>query len=392
MENYLKRTWAEIHLDRAERNLDILKKLLDEKHTRPACVIKANAYGHGDVQLMQCYQNKGVDFFTVSNINEAARLRKGGCKGDILILGWTEADYARRLAEEDIIQAVLSLEHARELSAAASADKPVRGHIKLDTGMGRIGLLTDDIDRCASEIAEICALPNLKIEGAFTHFAVADSCEKADMEFTELQKTRFFGALEAAERLGARLETVHCLNSAGALLHYDPRSRLARLGIVLYGLKPDASIRIPEGLEPVMELKSVVSYIKPLHKGDTVSYGRTFTAPREMLAATVPVGYADGYARLLSGKNEVLVNGRRAKGIGRICMDQMMIDITDIPDVREGTVVTLIGRDGNELITADDIAALYGTIGYEVICGISPRVPRVYLRNGIITEINDILA
>lgn len=387
-EKFLRRTWAEIHLDRAEKNLEILRNHINTEKTRPACVIKANAYGHGDIQLMKCYQDAGVDFFTVSNINEALRLRENGCHGDILILGWTAASYAQVLADNDIIQAVLSVKHAQELSAAAEG-KTVRVHIKLDTGMGRIGLLAGDTVHCAEEIVRICSTENIKAEGVFTHFAVADSMEKENTEYTERQKELFFAAVEKAEQMGAVFKEVHCLNSAATLIHYDERSTLARLGIILYGLRPDIALDIPKGILPVMELKSVVSYIKTLKKGESVSYGRTFTADRDMTVATVPAGYADGYARLLSGRNEVLVNGRRARGIGRICMDQMMIDITDIPDVSEGTEVTLFGIDGEDMITPDDLASVYGTIGYELICGINPRVPRICIKNGEITEIHE---
>ena len=226
-------------------------------------------------------------------------------------------------------------------------------------------------------------------EGIFTHFAVADSCEEDCCDYTEKQKQLFYDAVEKAQQLGASFKEIHCLNSAATLIHYDKRSTLARLGIILYGLKPDISLEIPDGIKPVMELKSVVSYIKTLKKGESVSYGRTFTADKDMTVATVPAGYADGYARLLSGKNTVLINGRKARGIGRICMDQMMVDITDIPDVKEGTEVTLFGTDGNEMITPDDLASIYGTIGYEIICGINPRVPRIYIKNGEITEIHE---
>lgn len=376
---YFDRVQAEIHLDRAENNLRILRSRLDPGHTRAACVIKADAYGHGDAELMKLYQDMGVDFFAVSNLNEAVKLRQNGCKGDILILGWTGAEYADILAENNIIQAVLSVDYARELSKAAS-DKTVRVHIKLDTGMGRIGLDASDSENCAREIAAICSMHGLKPEGAFTHFAVADSYEEDKTQYTNYQKELFFNAVDAAAKKGCDLECVHCLNSAGALLHYDNRSRLARFGIVLYGLKPDTSLELPEGIEPVMDLKSLVSHIKTIHKGQSVSYGRTYIAERDTVIATVPVGYADGYPRLLSNKGYVIINGRKAPITGRVCMDQFMVDVTDIPDVQPGVSVTLIGKEGNETITADDIAELCGTIGYEIVCGISKRVPRVYIK------------
>lgn len=385
---FLKRTWAEINLDRAAHNLEIIKGFMDKNCTRPACIIKANAYGHGDVQLMRCFRDAGVNFFMVSNINEALRLRSGGCDGDILILGWTPADYAPILAENDIIQAVLSAEYARELGANVKG-RPVRVHIKLDTGMGRIGLLTADSERCADEIKEIFSVGGISAEGVFTHFAVADSRSEDDISYTDMQKRKFFDVVEKSQARGLNFKEIHCLNSAGTLMHYDKRSTLARLGILLYGLKPDNSMELPHGIEPVMELKSVVSYVKPLHKGESVSYGRTFTADREMIAATVPIGYADGYSRLLSNKGEVLICGKRAKIIGRICMDQMMVDVSDIPNVYEGTPVTVFGFDGDEKITPDDLAALYGTIGYEIVCGINQRVPRVYIRGGKVEEVHE---
>lgn len=380
---FLTRVRAEIDLSAAERNYTALKSLLREV-TRPACVIKADAYGHGDVQLMKLYQNLGTDFFCVSNVPEALRLRENGCTGDILILSRSAVEDTDVISDNNIIAAVVSAENARELSAKAA--KPVRVHIKLDTGMGRVGLNAEDAEKCAAEIAEIAAMPNICAEGVFTHFAVADSREPESIAFTEEQKRRFFAAADAAEMRGVRLIHKHCLNSAGAIFHYDSRSTLARFGIVLYGLKPDYSLRLPVPLEPVMSLKTVISMVKTIHKGDSVSYGRTYIADRDRVIATVPCGYADGYSRLLSGKCEALVHGKRVKGVGRVCMDQMMFDVSDIADISVGDVVTLIGTDGAETITADDLAEAYGTIGYEVVCGISKRVPRVYLKDGKAVE------
>ena len=379
----LKRVRAEIDLDAAEHNLEVLKNILGG--IKPACVIKADGYGHGDTEIMELYQNMGVDFFCVSNIDEALRIRKAGCKGDILILSWSDPEYSDILAENDIIGSVVSMKHAEEISAKAS--KPVRLHIKLDTGMSRVGISASDPAKCGEDIAKIASMPNIRAEGVFTHLAVADSLSGNDILFTKEQQRRFFAAAEAAEKLGVRFIHKHCLNSAGAIFHRDERSTLARLGIVLYGLKPDNSLEMPVDLAPVMELKSVISQIKTIHKGDTVSYGRTYTADGDRVIATIPCGYADGYPRLLSGKNEVLINGQRAKGAGRICMDQMMADITGLDGISEGNEVTLIGRDGNEMITADDLAASFGTIGYEIVCGISRRVPRVYKKGGKIVAV-----
>lgn len=379
-QHFLKRIRAEVNLNAVENNLNEVRALLDLSKTKPACVIKADGYGHGDRELLKLYEGMGVEFFCVSNITEALRLRSCGCKGDVLILSWSNPEDSDILSENNIISAIVSLENAKEVSECAH--KPVRVHIKLDTGMNRVGISAADTERCAAEIAEIAKLPNINAEGVFTHFAAADDKSEESVRFTEMQKERFFTAADRAEQLGVKLTHKHCLNSAGAIFHYDNRSTLARFGIVLYGLKPDYSLEMPVKLEPVMELKSIISHIKTIHKGDTVSYGRTYTADCDRVIATVPCGYADGYPRLLSGRNEVLLRGRRAKGVGRVCMDQMMIDVTDIPDAAVGDEVTLFGRDGNDIITADDLAEKCGMIGYEIVCGISGRVPRVYLRDG----------
>lgn len=379
-QHFLKRIRAEIDLDAAKNNLNAVKSLLDLSKTKPACVIKADGYGHGDSELLKLYESMGVDFFCVSNITEALRLRKNGCKGDVLILSWSDPEISDVLSDNNIISAIVSLENAREVSKCAS--KPVRVHIKLDTGMNRVGISAADSLKCAAEIAEIAKLPNINVEGVFTHFAVADDRSEESVRFTETQKERFFAAAEKAEQLGVKLLHKHCLNSAGAIFHYDDRSTLARFGIVLYGLKPDYALEMPVKLEPVMELRSVISHIKTIHKGDTVSYGRKYAADCDRVIATVPCGYADGYPRLLSGQNEVLLHGRRARGVGRVCMDQMMIDVTDIPNAAVGDKVILFGRDGEDIITADDLAEKCGMIGYEIICGISGRVPRVYIKDG----------
>lgn len=379
-QHFLKRVRAEINLDAAERNFRAVAALLDGSKTKPACVIKADGYGHGDRELLKLYESLGADFFCVSNITEALRLRGHGCRGDVLILSWSDPVCSDILSDNNIISAIVSAENAREVSRCAA--KPIRAHIKLDTGMNRVGISAADTEKCAAEIAEIASLPNISVEGVFTHFAAADELSEDSRRFTQMQKEKFFAAADRAEELGVSLKHRHCLNSAGAIFHYDSRSTLARFGIVLYGLKPDIALEMPVPLEPVMELRSVISHIKTVHKGDAVSYGRTYTAEGDRVIATVPCGYADGYPRLLSGRNEVLVHGKRARGVGRVCMDQMMIDVTDVPNASVGDEVTLFGRDGGDIITADDLAAACGMIGYEIICGISGRVPRVYIRDG----------
>jgi alanine racemase len=387
MDGFLKRAWVEIHLDRLAHNLSQLKSLTAGS-TEIACVVKANAYGHDDRHVVPFLETQGIRFFAVSNIMEAKQLRDAGCKGDILILGYTPPEYAPELSEQDIIQTAVSLDHAQALSGCA--EKPVRVHIALDTGMGRIGVLTDDLDTCISEIEQITKLKNIKSEGIFTHFASADSYLEDDIKYTRKQLDRFFEIREVLEKKGISFKHYHCLNSAGGTFYTtysEKKNTLVRFGIMLYGLYPDVSLELPVKLKPVMDFKSAVSYIKTLKKGQSVSYGRTFTAHKDMTVATIPVGYADGYSRQLSNIGEVLVNGYRAKILGRICMDQTMIDITGIKGVSVGTEVTLIGTDGRETITADDLAQLYGTIGYEIICGINKRVPRIIMNDGKIVHI-----
>lgn len=391
MKKFLKRAWAEVHLDRLKGNLAALRSLIDENTTQIACVVKANAYGHDDGNIAPYLESLGVSFFAVSNIKEAENLRKNGVKGEILILGHTPAEYASELAEFDIIQAAVSLEYARELSEyALQAGVRVKIHMAVDTGMGRIGVCASDGESLSAAAADICtaaSLGGIILDGAFSHYAAADSLDEDDIAYTAAQTERFFDVCSRVKAMGISLRHTHCLNSAGGAYRFDSRSTLVRFGIMLYGLKPDRSLVLPVKLTPVMDLKAAVSYVKPVKAGSFISYGRTYRADRDIIAATIPIGYADGYSRSLSGKGYVLINGSKAPIIGRICMDQLMADVTDIPHVHEGTEVTLMGTEGGETITADDLAALCGTIGYEIICGISKRIPRVIYRDGEISDV-----
>ncbi len=391
MKAFLKRAWAEVHLDRLADNLSAVRSLVDETKTQIVCVVKANAYGHDDENTVPFLESLGVSFFAVSNVKEAEKLRKYGVKGEILILGHTPGEYARELAENNIIQAAVSEEYAKELSEyALQAGVKVKIHLAADTGMGRIGICAYDENSCeeaAAAAKRISVLEGVILDGMFTHYASADSFGEEDVEYTRKQTDLFFAVCDKVKAMGVTLRHTHCLNSAGGAFHYDPRSTLVRFGIMLYGLKPDRNLEMPCALRPVMDLKAAVSYVKTLKAGSFVSYGRTYRADRDITVATVPIGYADGYARSLSGKAYVLINGRKAPIIGRICMDQLMVDATGIPDVRQGTEVTLIGRDGDEAVTADSLAQMYDTIGYEIICGISKRIPRVIYRGSEIADV-----
>ncbi len=379
MKNDKTRTWAEIHLSRLERNVNKIKKLCSENCELMA-VIKADAYGHSDTEIAKKLSEMGILHFAVSNIDEAENVRSVCKKSDILILGYTSSKYACELIGNNIIQGILSYENAMEFSQnAATAHKPLRCHIKLDTGMGRVGLKFKTPEECADEIIKICRLPNLSVEGIYTHFSCADSDAQSDIDYTQSQKDfieQTFNIVNSA--LGEKkLKHIHYLNSAGLMYLKNSKSTLARAGIILYGLMPNACLPLSVELEPVMELKTVISHIKEIDCGDYVSYGRTFAADRKMKIATMPIGYADGYPRALSSKAQVIINGKRCNVVGRICMDQMMCDVSGLENVACGDTVTLFGIDGDEIITADELALLYDSIGYELVCSISKRVPRI---------------
>lgn len=375
----LKRAWAEIHLDRLKRNVEKCRSLI----TTPCelmCVVKANCYGHGIERVIPCLQDEaGIDWFAVSNLVEAIELRELGVSGEILILGYTPAENAASLVEYDIIQAVTEYGYAQKLSKNCPVGEKIRVHIAIDTGMTRIGLRADSTEELCSEVKRIVELQRIEVEGLFTHLSVADSRADDDIAFTKAQIEKICGLKKELNKRLVVIKYLHFLNSAGAAYHFDPRSDLARFGIMLYGLKPDYNTPLSIELEPVMELKAAVSQVKTVEVGVPVSYGRTYTTDKPTRIATVTIGYADGYPRLLSGKASVLIKGKRAGIIGRVCMDQLMIDVTDIPDAAEGDIVTLFGTDGEETITVDSLADSYGSIGYEIVCGISPRVPRIFI-------------
>lgn len=380
MKHYCKRAWAEIHLDRLERNINTIKNGLSE-NTEIMAVVKADAYGHGEAEILHKLTSCGIKYFAVSNLDEAISVRKHCADGEILILGYTPPECADELINYNIIQGIVSEEHAHALSDYARENGgKVRCHIKIDTGMGRVGLKHKHPQNSAKEAFDIInSCKNLSVEGMYTHYAVADSDEPDDVAYTNKQTDFIIAAYDELVNLGIKLKHLHFLNSAGACYHMNERSTLARIGITMYGLYPNPALELPYKVEPVMDFKAVISEIKTIHKGDFVSYGRTYCAEKDTKIATVTVGYADGYSRLLSSKADIIVHGRKCRIIGRICMDQLMIDISDADsDIKAGDTVTLIGRDGDCCITADDLAGIYGTIGYEVVCGISKRVPRIY--------------
>ena len=385
MKEILRRTWAEIDLDALSHNFQTVRAAANPQ-TEICCVVKADGYGHGAVRMANELEMQGAGWFAVSNLEEALQLRQGGISRPVLVLGFTPAEEAAVLAREDISQCVYSGEYAQELSQyAQGAGVRVKIHAKIDTGMGRLGFTFQDINRDEAAIGAVktaCTLPGLLPEGIFTHFAVSDEGRAGD-SFTMRQFGCFKEMTEALGREGLRFSVRHCANSAAVFDYPLSHMDMVRAGVVLYGLMPSQSLRSAPNLRPVLSLRSVVSHVKTILPGATLSYGRTFTAQQEMRVATVPVGYADGYSRRLEqGGAQVLIQGRRCPVLGRICMDQLMADVSALGEVPTGERVTLIGRDGAEEITAAELASWEGTINYEVVCALSKRVPRVYLKDG----------
>lgn len=384
MSDFFRRTWAEIDLDAIGHNYRAIRARLNPG-TKMCCVIKADAYGHGAEMLAAEYESLGADWFAVSNLEEATQLRNAGIRLPILILGYTPASCAKKLSDLNIAQAVLSAEYAQALSAQAVKDGvKVRAHIKLDTGMSRIGFLFQDPERDDAVIDTVeraCRLPGLESEGIFTHFAVADEGENG-RDYTAAQFHSFTAAISLLEERGIRFAIRHCANSAAIFDYPEMQLDMVRPGIVLYGLMPSEDLRQKPDLHPAMQLKSIVSLVKTVEPQTSVSYGRCFVTKEMTRVATVPIGYADGYPRRLFEQGSMLVHGKRAKIIGRVCMDQTMLNVTDIPDVKEGDTVTVFGRDGESFLSVDELAGYNQTINYELVCLVSKRVPRVYFKNG----------
>ncbi len=373
MEPY--RVYAEIDLAAVRFNLESM-----HRHTAPgvkiAAVVKTDAYGHGALEIARAVEELPYLWgFAVATAEEARSLREDGRKKPILILGISFPEQYPLIVGEEIRPAVCSTQAARELSAvAARLGKVCRIHVKIDTGMSRIGFAANE--KSVDEIAQIASLPNISIEGIFTHFARADEEDKGP---ALAQLALFRSVIGQLEERGIQVPVRHCSNSAGIVELPEAGMDMVRAGITLYGLWPSEEVRrdIME-IKPVMSMRSHVSFLKTLEPGQSVSYGGIYTADTPRRLATIPVGYGDGYARGLSNKGYVLIHGKRAPIRGRVCMDQFMADVTDIPDVREGDPVTLLGADGAQEITMEELGRLSGRFNYEFACLITPRVPRVY--------------
>ena len=373
------RTWAEVDLDAIEYNFMAARNHLP-KEMKLLVTVKANAYGHGAIRITKLLEEK-VDYFALAAMDEAVQLRKAGIQTPLMILSPVRpTDYARA-ANHKVALTVSSLEEAKAISACAEkCGKTITIHFALDTGMSRIGFACTE--KAARQIEEAANLPGLIPEGIFSHFALADSKDKS---YVNLQKDNFQKMLE---KIHVDFPICHLYNSA-AITELEPEYDMAREGIILYGLLPSDEVDLSRigGVKPAMALRSHVSFVKPLPAGVPISYGCTYRPETDCVIATVMAGYADGVPRLLSNCGEVIIRGIKVPIVGRICMDQFMVDVTHIPNIKAGEIVTIFGTDGDVTITADEVAEKAQTIGYELVCGIAPRVPRVYVKNGEVDSI-----
>lgn len=376
--------WAEINLDNLAHNIREVRRLT-RKDAMVTAVIKANGYGHGAPEIAKTFLENGADRLAVAVLSEAIELRKSGITAPILILGYTQPTLFDKVVEYDIIQTIYNYNDAKALSeVAGKLNKKATIHIKIDSGMGRIGFLPNDDS--VEEIIKISKLPNIYVEGMFTHFAKADYKDKS---YTKTQFERFSWVAKKLEERGLNIPIKHVSNSAAIIDMPELNLDMVRAGIIIYGLKPSDEVQLDKiDLKPAMALKARISHVKTVPKGTGISYGQIFVTERESKIATIPIGYADGFCRLLTGKAEVSVKGKRAKIVGKICMDQCMIDVTDIEDVKVGDEVVIFGyEEGHPHV--DELAEKLGTINYEVVCMVSRRVPRVYFSNGKIVKVVD---
>ncbi|TCO73156.1 alanine racemase [Marinisporobacter balticus] len=377
--------WAEINLDYLAHNIKEIRKIV-RKESLVTAVIKADGYGHGAVEIAEILLGNGANRLAVATLSEALELRSVYREVPILILGYTPEYNAEEIIKNKITQTIYSLEQAQKFSEMAQAlNQDVTFHIKIDTGMRRIGFQPNE--ETVKIIKEIYNLSNVKLEGIFTHFAVADEIDKT---FTGKQYEKFISVVHMLEEERISIPIKHVSNSAATMDLQEMNLDMVRVGIILYGLYPSDEVKKNTiDLKPVLSLKVKISHVKTLPEGIGISYGLKYTTNKPSKIATIPIGYADGYTRMLSGKAEALVGEEKVAIVGRICMDQCMIDVTNIEDVNVGDEVILIGSDGKNTITVDDVAKKLDTINYEIVCMLGKRIPRVYIQNNKVIKIND---
>lgn len=384
MNKMIRPVWAEIDLDAIKYNIDSIKRRVDTKEL--IAVVKADAYGHGALDVSKTLVENGATKLAVAVITEAMELRHGNINTPIMILGYTPLEFAADLINYDIEQTIFDLEYATKLSEIAlNLGKKAKVHVALDTGMGRIGFLIND--NSLNEILKISSLKGLEVVGIFTHFATAD---ESDKNYSNKQYKKFTDFNEKLISKGVNILLKHVSNS-GAIIDM-PNTYLdgVRAGIVLYGYYPSEDVLKQNlDLKKAITIKTQVAHVKILDKNEYVSYGRKFKTERKSIIATLPIGYADGYSRALTGKAKVIINGKFAPVVGTICMDQCMIDVTDIGNVHVGDEVIVLGNDKDLKFDADDMAKAMGTINYEVLCMIKQRIPRVYIEDGKVKSIRN---
>lgn len=374
------RGYIEVSLDNILNNMDQMKKHIAD-NTKILAVVKTDGYGHGSVPIARAIE--GLDYlfgYAVATAEEALELREAGIEKPILILSYSFPYAYPMFVEEEIRVTVFRHDMLKELGEiACSQGKEAIVHIKVDTGMGRIGITPDEAG--ISFIKEAINTPGIKLEGIFTHFACADMEDLSSAREQVKIFKEFVG--KAEQETGYQIPIHHCSNSAGIVQLSEANMDLVRAGITMYGLMPSDEVRIDViSLKPALSLHSHIAYIKEMTPGQTISYGSTYVVEKTMKVATIPLGYGDGYPRSLSGKGYVLIRGQKAHILGRICMDQFMVDVSDIADVKEGDKVTLIGRNGADQISADVLGEMSGRFNYELVCDLNQRLPRVYVLNG----------
>lgn len=392
MDSLMQRAWAQVNLDAIASNLHNIQAALINPATKIMAVVKADAYGHGFLQVAKTLLENGADALGVAVLDEAKQLRSRGIDVPILILGNTQVSQAADLIDFDVMPTVFSYEMAKELSdIALRKKKDARIHIKIDTGMTRIGYYYhgEQHTQVVDEVERIAKLPYLEIDGIFTHLSCAD---EEDRSYTELQFSRFIDICGRLEKRGINIPIKHVAGSSGLVLYPEMQLDMVRPGLILYGMHPSELTKSKIDLTVAMSLKARVTMVKEVECGVGVSYGKIFETQSTTKIATIPIGYADGYSRLLATKASMIVNGKIIPVIGRICMDQCMIDATTVNNISEGDVVTLMGTEGSQTISADDLASYMGTINYEVVCIIGKRIPRIYLSEGkMVRALNNLI-
>lgn len=386
MTDYTTRAWLEINLDNLKHNYNTIQNSL-APGSRIMAIVKADGYGMGDIQAANFFKGLGCDWFGVSNFAEVKALRENGIDCDILQMGYTHPKDIVAMAKRKATQGVVGFAYAKEINEVLQqSGETLKVHIKLDTGMSRIGIQADRAET-VQEITEIFHLSNLEVTGIFTHCSVADEGSEESLEFTQMQFRRFENTIKAVEEKGYKFMYKHCCNSAATINYPERHYDLVRPGAIMYGLAlTDDTTKGKLPLKPVTTLKARISLVKEVHSGDTISYGRVFKAKKAMKVATVTLGYADGYSRNITGRGYGSINGQRVDVIGRICMDQIMVDVSEIPQVKEGDIVTLIGSDGAAPTTAQ-YAELFGSIDTEAITILGKRLPRLYFSENVLQDV-----